>query len=243
MAKNKITIVKNGPYRVSGDIPLRKEIAVVPESDREKHLFGGAPETWVEGAAYPPKPAYSLCRCGASKAKPFCDGSHMRIAFDGTETADRTPFIQKAERFEGPAVDLLDVPKLCSGARFCEPEGGSWNLVKKSDDAAAKQTLIRQAGNCPSGRLVAMDKSTGKPVEPEYDQSISLTEDPQVGMSGPLWVKGGIPVESSDGSTYEIMNRMTLCRCGHSQNKPLCDGAHFRTGFNDGDASLSTGGQ
>lgn len=50
---------------------------------------------------------------------------------------------------------------------------------------------------------------------------------------GPLWVRGGIPVESSDGATYEVRNRVTLCRCGRSSNKPFCDGTHKGVGFRD----------
>ena len=43
---------------------------------------------------------------------------------------------------------------------------------------------------------------------------------------GPIWVRGGIPVASADGKTYEVRNRLTLCRCGRSANKPFCDGSH-----------------
>ena len=45
---------------------------------------------------------------------------------------------------------------------------------------------------------------------------------------GPLWVTGAIPVTG-----LEPRNRMTLCRCGQSANKPLCDGTHKETGFHD----------
>ena len=69
-------------------------------------------------------------------------------------------------------------------------------------------------------------------------QSISLVEDPQNKVSGPIALRGGILVESSDGTTYEVRNRQTLCRCGKSQNKPFCDGSHIDEGFNDGDDSL-----
>ncbi|MCJ7713336.1 CDGSH iron-sulfur domain-containing protein, partial [Candidatus Bathyarchaeota archaeon] len=57
-------------------------------------------------------------------------------------------------------------------------------------------------------------------------------------VSGPIWVKGGVIVESSDGTSYEVRNRQTLCRCGKSENKPFCDGTHIKAGFNDGDKSL-----
>ncbi|HET8688843.1 MAG TPA: CDGSH iron-sulfur domain-containing protein [Methanosarcina sp.] len=39
-------------------------------------------------------------------------------------------------------------------------------------------------------------------------------------------MRGGIPIESADGKQYEIRNRVTLCRCGKSRNKPFCDGSH-----------------
>jgi CDGSH-type Zn-finger protein len=68
-------------------------------------------------------------------------------------------------------------------------------------------------------------------------QLINLVEDPQNKVSGPIGFRGGIPVESSDGTTSEVRNRQTLCRCGKSQNKPFCDGSHIDEGFND-DESL-----
>jgi len=90
-----------------------------------------------------------------------------------------------------------------------------------------KRIAIEEAGNCPSGRLVIWDKKE-KAIEPEFEPSIVLVEDPQEDMSGPIWVRAGIPVESADGSTYEIRNRVALCRCGKSSNKPFCDGGHSK---------------
>lgn len=54
-----IRIRKNGPYEVRGEIPLRTDF-------------------WPAGAS---RQIYALCRCGASKNKPFCDGSHRRAGF------------------------------------------------------------------------------------------------------------------------------------------------------------------
>jgi CDGSH-type Zn-finger protein len=51
-------------------------------------------------------------------------------------------------------------------------------------------------------------------------------------------VKGGVQIKSSDGFVYEPRNRVTLCRCGQSGNKPFCDGTHISMKFNDGDKSL-----
>ena len=53
------------------------------------------------------------------------------------------------------------------------------------------------------------------------------------GVSGPIWVRGGIPVVAADGHAYEIRNRVTLCRCGASSNKPFCDGSHASIKFSD----------
>jgi CDGSH-type Zn-finger protein len=55
-----------------------------------------------------------------------------------------------------------------------------------------------------------------------------VTENPPGGAEGPLWVKGGIPVEAADGFEYEKRNRVTLCRCGRSGHKPFCDGSHLK---------------
>ena len=67
MTEMKITVRENGPYRVEGDIPLFDHLG--------NHI-------------QPPKPGgYSLCRCGSSANKPFCDGTHSRIGFIGTRAA------------------------------------------------------------------------------------------------------------------------------------------------------------
>ena len=133
---------------------------------------------------------------------------------------------------EGPGLDLLDAESLCASARFCLAKGGTWKLTLRSRDPEKRKTAIEQACNCPSGRLVACDKNTGEPIELECAPSISLTEDPQEESSGPIWVKGGVAIESGDGRAYETRNRVTLCRCGRSNNKPFCDGTHVDVGFN-----------
>ncbi|TLY82659.1 MAG: CDGSH iron-sulfur domain-containing protein, partial [Gammaproteobacteria bacterium] len=89
----------------------------------------------------------------------------------------------------------------------------------------------RQVGHCPSGRLAALERATDKPVEPPLPVSIGLIEDPAEGVSGPVWVRGGVPVTAADGFKYEVRNRITLCRCGASKNKPFCDGSHVTVGF------------
>ena len=56
----------------------------------------------------------------------------------------------------------------------------------------------------------------------------------EVIKNGPLRVHGHITVKKSDGTEEVRVSPITsLCRCGLSQNKPYCDGAHKREGFND----------
>lgn len=226
----KILITKNGPYLISGNIPLAKKISIIGES--------GEPEEWQKGQKYPDQESYALCRCGESKNKLFCDGTHTKINFDGTETASREKYLEQANKLPGPDLDLTDVPELCSAARFCHLAGGTWSNVRNSNNPKAKKIATQTACNCPSGRLTAWDKKTQKPIEPNFEPSISLIEDPQEKVSGPIWVKGGIELESSNGAKYESRNRMTLCRCGQSNNKPFCDGSHIHAEFNDGDKNL-----
>ena len=215
--KFKIKVSKNGPYLVSGGIPLAEQVI---GTDAE-----GYSREWRAGRKHSVQGNYALCRCGKSNKKPFCDGTHMRVSFDGTETASREPYLGQAERISGPELELTDALELCALARFCERAGGIWDLVQKPDTPEATGIAIEEAGNCPSGRLVVWDKNGGK-IEPKLEPSIGLVEDPQEGVQGPIWVRGGIPVVSADGATCEIRNSITLCRCGRSSNKPLCDGSH-----------------
>ena len=214
----KIKVSRNGPYIVSGGIPLAENIIITDAK--------GISYKWRAGKKYMLQGTYELCRCGQSKNKPFCDGTHQHIRFDGTETANREPYLNQAKEINGPDLKLTDAPALCVHARFCDRAGGIWKCTEQSSDPEARRIAIEEAGDCPSGRLVVWDKE-GNEIEPEFKPSIELVEDPYTGVSGPLWVRGGILVESADGTTYEIRNRVTLCRCGKSANKPFCDGTHL----------------
>lgn len=221
----RVTVTKDGPYLVSGGVPLAKYIIV---SDTE-----GGSESWKQGKDSPPQASYALCRCGASKHKPFCDGSHKHMRFDGSETASREPYLKQAQVMQGPDMRLTDVQGLCAFARFCDPHGQVWNQVAHTHQANVRANFIRQVGHCPSGRLVAWDKASDTAVEPPLPVSIGLIEDPGQQCSGPLWLRGGIPVVAADGFEYEVRKRVTLCRCGQSRNKPCCDGTHAAIKFRD----------
>ncbi len=215
----KIKVTKNGPYLVYAKIPILNQVIF---TDPE-----GTPTEWHVRAKHPPQETCALCRCGQSKNKPFCDGTHAKISFDGTETASQESYLDKPEEIDGPTLKLTDVKDLCASARFCHRAGGIWNLIPQSRNSEAKRIACEEACDCPSGRLTVQDKRAKRTVEPVFEKSIGLIEDPAMGVDGPIWVRGGIPVESADGKTYRIRNRVTLCRCGKSLNKPFCDSSHF----------------
>lgn len=169
----------------------------------------------------------SLCRCGQSKNKPFCDGTHLKVNFDGTETSDGESFEKMVKEIDGPALKLKDAEILCASARFCHRGGDIWQVIPKSDEPKAKKNAIENVCDCPSGRLVVIDKVSGKTIEPSLEKSIGLIQDPAIGVDGPLWVRCGIPIYSAEGKLWEVRNRVTLCRCGKSTNKPFCDSSHY----------------
>jgi CDGSH-type Zn-finger protein len=182
---------------------------------------------WKETQKYPLQEKYALCRCGHSNTKPFCDGTHDKVKFEGKETASHRPYLEQAEEIDGPGLKLTDVQDFCASARFCHRGGGTWKLAGQSGNPEAKKMVIEEVADCPSGRLAAWDKD-GKAIEPDFEPSIGLVQDVQAGKMGPIWVRGGIPIEDENGKTYEIRNRVTLCRCGKSLNKPFCDGRHLK---------------
>ena len=67
----KIQITKDGPYLVSGNLPLSEQwIATNTEGESLEYR---------EGKKYPEQAQFALCRCGQSANKPYCDGSHTKF--------------------------------------------------------------------------------------------------------------------------------------------------------------------
>jgi len=207
----KIKVSKDGPYTVFGGIPLKEE-------NIQKDSMG-KPDKWVEGKKFSPNGTYVLCRCGKSTNKPFCTGDH--VGTDGTETAKRKTFDETAQvcaKAEG--IELYQDPILCVGAGFCHGKNYVDKTIKKPE---TRNIALQQTYDCPGGSLLI--KINGVPQEPKLEKSISVTS---LERPGPMLVKGGIQVESADGYKYEARNRVALCTCGKSKNKPFCDASHLR---------------
>lgn len=223
----KIVIRKDGPYIVHGEVPLFRKQRVASDQD-ESLAWRKTAQLETTGATY------ALCRCGHSETKPFCDGSHARVGFDGTETAAINTIADRQEVIEGEGITVKCDGSLCMHARFCfNRYSDIKKMVGDSTDIRVRTQMMGMMERCPSGTYSYSIDVGGKAVdiEPDLPEEISILD--ELDASGPLWVSGNIPVERSDGRPLELRNRVTLCRCGQSKNKPFCDGTHHAIKFKE----------
>lgn len=214
--KPHIEVTAHGPYEVSGDIPLHPKDIV--------RSAKGEAMTWITYDEIDHPATYLLCRCGLSQDKPFCDGTHGFELFDGTETAATNTSKERAEVHDGPGIRVLNDSVLCQHAGFCSNKATTWvDMVPDTDDHPVRVQLIGMLEHCPSGALAY--ELEGEAIEPDLPAAICPVTD------GPLFVSGGIEIERTSGEMLETRNRVTLCRCGQSSKKPLCDGTHYSIDF------------
>jgi CDGSH-type Zn-finger protein/uncharacterized Fe-S cluster protein YjdI len=128
---NTVRVRENGPLAIEAQLSIRGEAQATPRA--------------------------TLCRCGHSKNKPFCDGAHVNAGFVATG----------------------------------EPASNGFAPLEVRDGPVNVQPL----------------------------------------PNGPLLVTGSLEVVSGTGRTTDKVTKTALCRCGHSKNKPYCDGSHGPAGF------------
>jgi CDGSH-type Zn-finger protein len=222
----RIVVLPDGPYLVYGGVPLRRKTKIVsPENDDAL--------TWRTGPDLATEPTYALCRCGRSSAKPFCDGTHAFVGFDGTENAVGRPYRELQHVHDGIGISAQRVGELCIHAAFCI--GATRPIAKMLDDTGdpdMRANIMGRIDHCPSGSYTYALERGGETVEVDLPQAVSVLEE-EHGLASALWVTGGVPVHRADGTPLETRNRTTLCRCGHSSGKPLCDGTHREIGFRE----------
>ena len=211
-----IQVTKNGPYQVNAALPITPRRVVTSER--------GEPLTSITEPALPHDTPTWICRCGHSGHKPFCDGSHERVGFEGTETASHEDFVDQEKIHEGAGLVVHRVGRLCAHSSFCANQITDWyQLLPDTGDTNVRAEVISMIEHCPSGALVM--ELGGEIVEPNLPKGISPVED------GPYWVQGRVTIADAEGRPYETRNRVALCRCGASANKPFCDGTHNQIGF------------
>ena len=93
-------------------------------------------------------------------------------------------------------------------------------------DSATKYEIINQVKLCPSKALsIKGDVERIENID-EYATEIIVIK------SGPIKISGQLNIKFKDGKS-ENQKEIYLCRCGQSENKPFCDGAHKKCGFID----------
>lgn len=212
--------VTDGPYVLHGDLPVTRRSYVTSEL--------GEPLTTTESEPLDAGDGTALCRCGHSSNKPFCDGSHNTADWDSTEKAPTTSYDSRAKTLEGTGVTMRDDVTLCTHAGFCGLKDTSvWDMISETEDTEKRSLLLAMVQRCPSGRLTARLPGADTDLEPDLRPGVHIADD------GALEVTGGVRVQRSDGEVFETRNRMSLCRCGASRTKPLCNGSHADIGFSD----------
>lgn len=177
------------------------------------------------------KPTMPLCRCGASKTKPFCDGTHASIGFTDEKSEGR--IADKKETYKGKSITIHDNRGICSHAGFCTDNlPGVFRMGTEpwiDPDGADIEEIKRVIRMCPSGALSYSEKGTE--TNEFFDEAEIV-----VSKNGPLYVRGGIEMKDVDLGGEASKEHFTLCRCGKSANKPRCDGAHWYAAFKDDEA-------
>jgi CDGSH-type Zn-finger protein len=181
-----------------------------------------------DGERIETRPMMMLCRCGLSRKKPFCDGSHMAVGIDGEKQEGRPK--DKVHRFKGEKITIHDNRCVCSHDGSCIEDLPSVFVKGRrpwiNPDGASVEEIIDAVNNCPSGALsytldgVHYDKQDREPA-------IKIAKD------GPFEIVGGITLEDDMGSKPLSEEHYVLCRCGASKNKPFCDGSHNAIEFSD----------
>ncbi len=214
-----ILAVTNGPYLVTNGESLLN---------------------WL-GERIPLRPLTALCRCGQSTTKPFCDGSHAQTNFTDQKDPKRVP--DHRDTYFGQQITVLDNRGTCAHSGFCTDKLPSVFRVGKEPFVAPSggrlDEIIRAVRACPSGALslaIKAHQPEGREARDQVDQDRSPVI--EVSKDGPYRITGGIPLTDSHGDAVQVNDggsreHYSLCRCGHSQNKPFCSGMHWYVKFSD----------
>ena len=163
----KITVRPDGPYIVRGRVPLVRKSQVMSEH--------GEPLDWQKDSDLSTEDVYRLCRCGQSSNKPFCDGTHTKIAFDGTEAADTGPISARRKTFRSPKIFIEDDHSLCMHSGFCGNRiTNIWKMRSESNDSEVRDQIIAMIERCPSGTLAYTLEPGGEIREPDLPKEVAV---------------------------------------------------------------------
>ena len=206
-----IECLNNGPYLLKKDETATVTLHVSgPDGDSVSEVTGVA-----------------LCRCGGSKNKPFCDGTHRDNGFTDARTSDGSA--DRLVSYRGAKVTIHDNRGICAHAGFCTDRLASVFRMGQEPwidaDGAAVEEIIAAVERCPSGAITCT-------VEDNLHQPAAGSPEIRVVKNGPYRV-GAVALNGHAFGEGVTQGRYTLCRCGASKNKPFCDGSHWDIDFRD----------
>lgn len=135
------------------------------------------------------------------------------------------------KKYTNGELTIVWKPKACIHAAECvkalpkvyNPKIRPWLKIENATTEELKDQIMK----CPSGALSYYMN------EGENQESQTMETKVEIMKNGPLLVYGTLKVTNKDGLS-ETKNKTTaFCRCGESNNKPYCDGAHIKAGFKD----------
>jgi len=204
---------------------------IVPTPNGPYFLFDTAPLPVgnlqnSKGEGYSRVPYNALCRCGGSKNKPFCDGTHMTNNFSGEKEPDRQP--DKRDNYAGKKITIHDNRGICAHSGICSDGLPSVFKLRTEPwiypDAADVESIMETIRKCPSGAL-SYSIDGVEYHQRERDPMVTVTKD------GPYAVTGSIELMGQTWGEGASSEHYTLCRCGGSKNKPFCSGRHWDIEF------------
>jgi CDGSH-type Zn-finger protein len=213
--KPKIVPIANGPlYLINSQTPQKVE---------NLQNSKGEPISRIASVA--------LCRCGGSKNKPFCDGTHGPSGFS-SENKNPPQAADKRKDYFGEKITVHDNRRICSHSAECLRNLESVFSLKErpwiNPDHATVESVIDTVRKCPSGALSY--SVNGEEHRDQTDRKPVVIVD----KNGPYRVEGGIELVGVENlATGASKEHYTLCRCGASNNKPFCDGTHLSVKFRD----------
>ena len=190
---------------------------------------------WL-GEEIPLQEQTALCRCGQSRNKPFCDGSHTAANFSGEKDPNRIP--DKRDVFEGSSSRSLIIAasvRIQASAPTVWLPSSMWGKSRSLPRAAEEWMRLLQAVRACPREHSATASIMSKPAT----RSIGIGRRRiEVSKDGPYRITGGIRLVDEQGNDLPraegaSREHFSLCRCGHSQNKPFCSGMHWYVKFTD----------
>ena len=134
------------------------------------------------------------------------------------------------KKYTNGEVTIVWKPSLCAHSGNCfrglpevfRPAERPWIVP----GAATTEQMTLQVKQCPSGALSYFFNDG----EQRFEEGSEETEI-EVRPGGPLLIKGSYTIRHKDGTLERRERNTSFCRCGHSQNKPFCDGTHKTVEF------------